>query len=118
MGLTAAKLTWIRDKRIFKELDVPAYYGVPKGKNWKLEYGLSMHLLVDKDILNRVHWDCDMQLFKNYEKPPDLSLKNLVGVRINKFLKTNIQTRVVYEEDLSKNLQIENLISVGFYFNL
>jgi len=56
-------------------------------------------------------------IFKNYLKPVDLVLDNLVGIRINKFLKTSIRTHVTYESAVSRNLQIENMVSVGFGFN-
>ena len=117
-GLSSAKLTYIHNKAIFDQLKVPAFYGVPKNKNHLFEYGLSMHLLLDRNFKNRVHWNCDVLLFKNYKKPIDLVMNNLVGIRINKFLKTSIQTNLYYESAVSRNLQLENVISMGFCFIL
>jgi hypothetical protein len=117
-GITGAKLTYIRKTKIFGIRNITEYWGVPEGKNHLLEYGLSLQFLVNTDFLKRVHWDCDLLVFKNYDSPVDLTLKNLIGIRINKFLKTSIQTRVIYEEKVSKNLQLENLVSLGFYFHL
>lgn len=118
LGISSAKLTYIQQTKIFEIRHVTEYWGVPEGKNHLLEYGLSLQFLVNKDFLDRVHWDCDLLLFKNYNTPVDLNFKNLVGIRINKFLKTSIQTRVFYEEKVSKNLQLENLVSLGFYVHL
>jgi hypothetical protein len=118
MGLSAGKLTFIRDPEIYEAMGVNEFFGVAKGRAFLFEYGLSIHLAVDKDFLNRIHWNCDVQIFKNYKKPIDLVMKNLVGIRINKFLKTSIQTRVFYEEQTSRNVQVENLVSIGFYFAL
>ena len=118
VGLSSAKLTCIYNKGIFDQLKVPDFYGVPKDKNHILEYGLSMHILIDRVISNRVHWNCDVLMFKNYKKPVDVVMNNLVGIRINKFLKTSIQTHLLYESAVSKHLQIENMISLGFCFNL
>jgi len=117
-GISSARLTVVRDKRVYEESGTNGFYGVPPDKDHLFEYGLSMHLLVDAEFKKRIHWICDMLLFKNYNDPIDMVLKNLVDVRINKFLKTSIQTRLFYEERVSKNLQVENLISVGFFFSL
>jgi len=77
-----------------------------------------MHVLIDKEIGRWGKWDCDILVFKNFNKPVDLVLKNLIGIKINKFIKTSIQTRLIYEEDVSKSLQMENLISLGFAIRL
>jgi hypothetical protein len=118
VGLSSARFTWIRNRRLYDRPDVPEFYGVAKGKNHRFEYGLSMHLLVDKDFLERIHWNCDLLLFKNYREPVDMVMKNLVGIKINKFLKTSIQTRLYYENRVSARIQAENIVSFGFSFNL
>ena len=117
-GLTGGKLTFIQMKKIYEIRHVTEYYGVPEGKNPLFEYGLSLQFLVNRDFLTRIHWDCDLLIFKNYNAPVDLNFKNLIGIRINKFLKTSIQTRIYYEQKVSKNLQLENLVSLGFYVHL
>jgi hypothetical protein len=118
LGLSAARFTWIRNREVFNQQNIMAFYGVPKEKNHSIEYGFSFHLLVDKDFMNRVHWNCDVLIFKNYERPVDLIMKNLIGIRINKFVKTSIQTRLFYESTVSKSIQFENMVFLGFYFNL
>jgi hypothetical protein len=118
LGLTGGKLTYIRQTRIFSIRHITEFWGVSQGKNPLLEYGLSLQFLVNKDFLKRVHWDCDLLLFKNYNASLDLNFKNLIGIRINKFFKTSIQTRLFYEEKVSKNIQLENLVSIGLYVHL
>ncbi len=114
LGIGSVKLTYIRDKSVYDARGVTVYYGVPRERAYLLEYGLSLHLVVDKNFRNRVRWMCDLLLFKNMNNPVDMTLKNLVDIRINKYLKTSIQTRLFYEEKLSRNLQVENIISLGF----
>jgi hypothetical protein len=74
--------------------------------------------MIEKDILKKLHWNFDLLLFKNYNTPPDMILKNLFGLRINRFLKTSLQTRIFYEEKLSRQLQFENILSVGLNLHL
>jgi hypothetical protein len=114
LGVGAVKLTYVRDKSVYDAQGVTIYYGVARERPYLLEYGLSLHLVVDKNFRNRVRWMCDLLLFKNMNNPVDMSLKNLIDIRINKFLKTSIQTRLFYEEQVSRNLQVENIISLGF----
>lgn len=118
LGLVTTKLTWLRNRLVYPQQDVAISYGVPDGKSHLFEYGLSMHLLVDKEVLKRVHWNCDLLVFKNYQKPVDLVMKNIIGVKISRFLKISIQTRLNYEQEVSRYLQVENQLSVGFYYNL
>ncbi len=116
LGLSAAKLTLIRNKEVYDALGIPDFYGVPRNRSQSFEYGLSLHLIVDKKFPGRFHWTCDALVFKNYKKPIDVAIKNLIWIRINKFLKTSIQTRLLYEEQVSKCLQVENLITIGFFY--
>ncbi|MCX6245968.1 MAG: DUF3078 domain-containing protein [Bacteroidetes bacterium] len=118
VGFSSAKLTWIRDRSIFEKQKTEKFYGVPEGKNHLFEYGLSMQLMVDKDFCKKVKWNCDLLVFKNYNSPVDVSLKNNLGFRINNFLKAGIQTRVLYEEMISKSIQLENLVTFGVFVHL
>jgi hypothetical protein len=77
-----------------------------------------MQILLDKDVFKRVHWNCDVLIFKNYRKPVDLVMKSIIGIKITKYLRTSIQTRVFYEQEMSKSIQFENLVSLGLYFCL
>jgi len=118
LGLSTAKLTYIRDKSIFEKQKVTKFYGVPEGKGHLFEYGLSLQFLADKEFFKRVRWNCDLLVFKNYTSPVDVTLKNNFGIRINRFLKASIQTRVFYEETVSRSIQLENLVIFGFYVHL
>jgi hypothetical protein len=118
LGLSAGRFTWFRDKQIYRQANVVDLYGVRKNKNHIFEYGLSIYVLAEKDFLKRVHWDFDLIMFKNFKQPVDLMFKNQVGIRINKYLKGSVQTRLYYNKAVSRKFQVENMLSVGFYFQL
>lgn len=118
LGLSAAKITYILNDHIFEIRRITSYYGIKEGKTRLLEYGFTVQLLIEKDIFKKLHWNCDLALFKNYNSTVDLTFKNTFGLKINKFLTTNLQTRIFYEEKLSKHFQFENLLSIGFYYHL
>ena len=118
LGVSSCKLTSILNKQIFSIREITSYYGIEQGKTYLLEYGFTFQLLINKDILRILHWDCDLLLFKNYNSPVDLAFKNIFGIRINKFLKATIQTRIFYEEKLCKHFQFENLLAIGLNIHL
>ena len=115
-SLTGFKITWLRDPLISRRY-AESLYNIQDGKSQKTEFGLSFHFLADHELFHCVTWNCDLLLFKNYRKSVDMNLKNLFGIRINRFLKTNIQTRILYEKQVEDRLQVENMISFGFYFH-
>jgi len=118
MGITSAKLTWLRDKGIYEAQQTTLLYGVPSDKKYLFEYGISLQLLIDHEVTRWLHWNCDLLLFKNSDLPPDLSLKNDLGFRLTKFLQARICTRIFYEERISNKVQLENMVSVGFTVTL
>ena len=118
LGLTTGKLTYIRDKSIFGKQNVTKFFGVPEGKDHIFEYGLSLQFIADKEFFKRIKWNCDLLIFKKYAAPVDFTLKNNIGIRINRFLKAGIQTRIFYEEMVSRSIQLENLVTFGFYVHL
>ena len=118
IGVSSAKLTYIYDRGIFEKTGLEQFYGVARGKRSCFDYGLSLHLLIDRALGNRLHWNCDLLLVKAANVSPDLSLKNLFAYRINRFLKTSLQTKLFYDEDVSMQLKMENLLSIGFDFRL
>ena len=118
IGVSSARLTYIYDQGIFEKTGLDQFYGVARGKRSSFDYGLSLHLLISKALGSRLQWNCDLLLVKAANTSPDLSLKNLFAFRINGFLKTSLQTKLFYDEDVSRQLKIENLLSIGFDFHL
>jgi hypothetical protein len=114
LGITGGRLTVIRDTSVFTGQQVNSYYGVKRGAGHLFEYGVSLRLQADRTFWKVLRWNCDLLLFKGYDKPADLNLKNLFEVRLASFIVISVQTRLLYEEDISRQLQVENLFSAGF----
>lgn len=114
LGVTGAKLTYVYNKEVYSQSGNDRFYGVPVDKDFIIEYGLSLQLLIDKRLMKFLHWNCDLLLFRKHDRQVDLTMKNLFAIRIAKYLRVSIQTRLFYEEEVSRNLQVENLISAGF----
>ncbi len=117
-GLSSARLTYVRDKRVYVEQETEIYRGVRKEKSTLFEYGFSLRLLIEKSFKEKIFWKCEVQLFKNTEKPIDVSVKSNLDIKLIRFVNTNIQTRLFFEPTQNRHLQIENMISFGFNFRL
>jgi len=118
IGISAAKLTLVCNRKAYDRPGVMDFYGVPEGRICRFECGLSLQFLADRLFFNRIQWNCDLLIFKNHHSPIDLSLKNNIGIRIGKYLKGSFRTRLIYERDVSPKLQAENMLSVGLYVRL
>ena len=118
LGLSSARLTVLCNNQIRKQNPSGEVFGVPAGKNHRFEYGLSLRLTIDRDLIRNFHWNFDLLAFQEYLKPAGLSLKNLLAVRIGRYFRASLQTRLIYEEKISRHLQLENMISGGLYFAL
>jgi hypothetical protein len=118
LGLTGGKFTFIRSREIFGILKVEKYYGVLAGKQTLIEYGISLLVTIDRNLAKTLKWTCEMMLFKNYIKPVDITVKSLLEWRFGRNLSGSLQTRLFYEEAVSKKLQIDNIITLGFGIRL
>jgi hypothetical protein len=118
LGMTSAKFTWIRKSSVFGILQTDTYYGVPKGKTSRLEYGISLRILVDREVAAWLRWNADLLLFKDYRAPVDITWKNRFEFRVYRVIKVILQTRMLYEPDLTKSLQFENFLSAGIALHL
>jgi len=118
LGISGAKLTYIRDQQVFDAQGIDEFYGVPAGNKHRFEYGIVIQVLLSRPLLKIIQWDFDLKLFRNFNAPWDVTLQNLIDIRLNRFLKLTFKTKVIYEEDLSRRLQMQHLLSAGFYCRL
>lgn len=118
LGITSGKFTIVRSGSVYVQQGIEEFYGVPRGKGSRLEFGMSLHLAVDDEFLHLLLWNCDLQVFQNYRRPVDLLWKNRLGFRIGKYVRAGLQTRVRYEPEISPKVEIENQVSLGFTLSL
>jgi hypothetical protein len=114
LGLTGGRLTLLRDTSVFTGQEVDIYYGVKRGTNHLVEYGISLRFQADRTFWKVLKWNCDLLIFKGYDSPADLNLKNIFEIRLASFIVISVQTRLLYEEDISRKLRVENMLSAGF----
>jgi len=117
LGLSSARFTWIRNREVFGSRQPSSFYGIPPGKRYSLRYGLSLRLTLDKEFSGMVMWSCDLWVFKDPESMPELTFKNFISLKINRFVKISLQTRILYEKEMSRHFQFENLLTAGYFIH-
>lgn len=117
LGIASFRLTFLHDTTVFQRLGVSSWMGVTRGTHHTLEYGLSMMCQIDRLLWKKIQWNLDLKMFMAYAQPAEYALKNMVGVKLTRYLKAAMITRLCYGEKESRRLQTENLISIGFGIN-
>lgn len=115
-GISGAKLTFLRDTSVFSIQQTSDFQGVSRGHRSLFEYGFSCRILIERTFWKMLRWNCNLHLFKAFDKPADLNLKNQFELRPVKFLVISLQTNLLYEQDISRKLQVGNILSAGFMF--
>jgi hypothetical protein len=113
IGISGARLTVVRDPDVFEALQTDVFNGVPRGQNHRFEYGLSLRLLADRTFWKILRWNCDLLVFKAYKSPLDLNVRNLLELKLGRLVVVSLQTRLLYDEEISRSLRTENLLSAG-----
>jgi hypothetical protein len=96
-------------------------YGLNEGENFRNEAGLSTLFRLQKEVWTNVVYSGSLETFWNVERPldrTDVTFTNEFSARINNYLSTNFQFVMVYNDDVTKELQIKQVLSVGLTFTL
>jgi hypothetical protein len=78
---------------------------VRKGKSSRSELGSFLKAQFVYDVIKNVNLDSRLELFTNYldnESAVDVNWQNLVVMKINGLLTTNLQTQILYDKDIKK----------------
>jgi len=98
--------------------------GVPvvgTGKTVRSEFGAYMNIMFKKDIMQNVTLSSKLELFNNYTdkdkdnaKNVDLNWESLLLMKVNKWITASVSVQVIADDNISKQTQFKDVISVGF----
>ena len=104
-------------------------FGVEPGKTSRSEFGGTVKLGVNKEIMTNVTFTSTLEMFSNYLETPqniDLSWKAMINMKVNEFLSANISTHLLYDDDISytdsegvaqgPRVQFKELLGVGLSY--
>jgi hypothetical protein len=95
----AGKLTMVLDDT----LSARGSFGVDPGSKTRMELGGSATIGVKKEIMKNVNLTSTLGLFTNYLKNPqniDVDWKLMINMKINDYLSANINTQLIYDDDI------------------
>ena len=110
-------------------LSAAGSFGLDPGKSTRSEFGGSVKVGINKDIMKNVNLTSTLDLFSNYIENPqniDISWKALIGMKINEFLSATISTHLIYDDDIDytneegisegPKVQFKEILGIGLSF--
>lgn len=96
-------------------------FGVPPEQKSYTELGAFATAKYSKKFTPWAQYTGRLDLFSNYKRTPeniDLFFTNLLSMKFNKWLVTNINVDLVYDDDVVKRTQLKELLGIGLTVNL
>ena len=87
-------------------------FGVDSAKKSNLEFGAYITAMYRADITKWASYTGRIDLYSNYKRNPqnvDLFMTNLLTMKFNKILATNLSLDLIYDDDAKKRLQIKEV---------
>ena len=105
--------TFIRDTSLSQR------YGLDEGEWFRNEAGFTVILRYEREIWTNVKYSGYFETFSNLQKSllsTDVNFNNELVGRINSYLTTNFEFAIQYNDDITKAMQIKQILSVGVNF--
>lgn len=94
-------------------------YNLKQGETIMNEGGISLGMKVERDIATNVNLSSQVETFTNYLRPVSsttIRFTNEIVGKINSYLSANLQLAMVYDDNITKELQVKQVISIGFNY--
>ena len=93
---------------------------VVNGRIARFEAGVEAVSQLDRELFTNVHLQSTLSLFAafNQANRPDLYFENLLTLKVNAWLSTNLELVTIYDTNISRELQLKQVLSVGLSFVL
>lgn len=93
-----------------------AYFGVEEGKSMRYELGFNASAYYKFVVVANVSFENILNLYSNYleeAKNVDVDYQLNIVMKINRFLTTNINFQMIYDDNAFQGLQIRQVFGVG-----
>lgn len=95
------------------------YFGVDANKSMRYELGFYASAYYKFNIMTNVSFENTLNLYSNYLEDPqnvDLDYSLNVVMKINKYLSTNLQFQMIYDDNAFAGLQTREVFGVGINY--
>ena len=95
-------------------------YGSELDEAVRWELGLESHSEVDRELGENISLQSRLSLFAAFNNPnlPDALWENVLAMKVNNWLTTDLEVVVLYDRDLSDRPQLKEVLSLGITFIL
>ena len=96
-------------------------FGVDSADRVNTEFGAYLTAKYNKTINSWATYIGRLDLFSNYLRKPqniDILFTNLISLKFNKWLATNLSVDVVYDDDILKKTQLKEILGIGLTIKL
>ncbi len=96
-------------------------YGLKDGSTFRNEGGVSFGVRVSKQVMTNVSYSGSADTFTNLLRPVSstvFKMNNDIVGKINSYLTTNFQYAVIFDDNVTKKLQVKQVLSVGFSYTI
>lgn len=93
-----------------------AYFGVEEGKSMRYELGFNASAYYKLDVIANVTFENILNLYSNYLEDPqnvDLDYQLNIVMRINRFLTTNLNFQLIYDDNAFRGMQVRQVFGVA-----
>lgn len=104
---------------IVRDTNLSTRYGLPEGETFRNEGGISFGVKAEKELMTNVVYTGQIETFTNLLE--DLSSSTvrfsneLIG-KINNYLSANVEVAFLFDDNVSNELQIKQVLSIGFSY--
>lgn len=91
-------------------------YGLSAGDNLRSEGGVTIGLSYDQNIAENISYSGSLNTFTNLNtalSSTDFQFTNEITGKINSYLSTNFQFVMMYDDDITDQLQLKQVLAVG-----
>lgn len=116
LGLASAKITWIRLKSLYNNLNTEEIEGVQRGLPFHFEGGLSMQSSFASSANKKIVWEQTCRIFYPIQKElnAEMEMLNKLSVDLNDGLKTSLISRYSYNENRWPPSRWNTELRIGF----
>ena len=114
------KFTYVTDPA----LSAAGAFGVPAGEKVNSEFGAMASLNFEKEIFENVKLATKLDLFNNYtdsdsenRKRVDVNWLTGLNMKVNRFLSASMGLHLIYDHDISQDVQLHQMLGVGFSYS-
>ena len=104
-----------------KDFYAVSKFGVDSAKKINTEIGAYLTVNYTKAITKWAIYTGRLDLFSNYRNHPqnvDVLFNNLLSMKFNKWLATNLSLNILYDDDVIKKTQVQEILGLGITIKL